>query len=308
MSKLSGTIIDQHTGEPVRGASVKLGSLPTVTTDANGQFDVPGDPDTNLRSLTISKTGYFTRKTKTRSGQYTFGIVASSFDMVAFDDVSRQEYGSATRRWMADPSVFVDTRPRGFNHPDMPKWCSEIATQTPEFIEQWSRGDIGVAKITLTDTPPPDLTAGTIVIRLSENDADYGGGPYIGYALQTMLSNRSIVAGTVHMRYKKYATNPGKRRGILAHELGHIFGMHHMSGTRQPSLMQPSLGSRTDLLAFDHLIAAFHYDREPANYSPDTYSTKKRGVAKAPKGAPPRGGRNIPNAMTVKVREWVCGE
>ena len=41
-------------------------------------------------------------------------LMPSGFSMTAFNDVARDEYGSGTVRWVAAPTVYVDTRPEGF--------------------------------------------------------------------------------------------------------------------------------------------------------------------------------------------------
>ncbi|HET9333880.1 MAG TPA: hypothetical protein VFQ21_09890, partial [Gemmatimonadota bacterium] len=99
----------------------------------------------------------------------------------------------------------------------------------------------------------------------------------------------------VWLRYLAYSgsTKASKRKGILGHELGHATGHGHMGGATE-SLMEPSIGTKTDLLAFDLQAASFHYTRSPDNTAPDTDVSSSFLGALAPSGLP-------------AVREWVCG-
>jgi hypothetical protein len=57
--------------------------------------------------------------------------------------------------------------------------------------------------------------------------------------------------------------------------------------------MDPSIGSNTDLLAFDLQVASLHYTRSPSNTSPDTDSSSSYLGILVPSGLP-------------IAREWVC--
>jgi hypothetical protein len=177
----------------------------------------------------------------------------------------------------------------------MSTWISQVKVQAADFISKWSGAVIKPSAVIVTSNPPADYTPGTIVIHISDNSADYANNSQmIGFARISYSSSRAILGSAVWLRYSRYpgTSNAGKRKGILGHELGHAMGLGHMtSGT--VSLMEPSIGSKTDLMDFDGRIASLHYGRSPGNASADTDS--QSGFL----------GALVPSAAPI-VMEWVC--
>lgn len=266
----------QFDGLPIQGVVVDFGGA-AATTNASGRFSLPGQ--SKLVPLKFTKSGFVQRRTYASAGDKTWKIVPTSFDMAAFNDMDRG-YTSSTIRWVRPVIVYIDTKPRCFTHSAVPQWVNEIHAQVPGFINSWSAGTIPFT-IVKTASPPADLTADAIVVHISDCAADFANGPYIGYARRASTSAGEIVAGGVWLRYKNYPANPGKRKGILGHELGHVFGYAHMDRSNPASLMYPSLGSKTDLKPFDVLASRFHYGRVPGNASPDTDGKYTRSVTLA---------------------------
>ena len=291
---LAGQLVNQFTGSALQGVTVQYAGK-SATTNSSGMFTISGSPTSSLQQLTLSGSGIYKRVTFARTGDAMWRVVPAGFNMTAFNDVARQELGTGTVRWVAPPTVYVDSRPEGFSSPEMSTWTSQIKVQAAEFVSKWSGTVIQPAAVIVTSSPPSDFTAGTIVIHISENSSDYGGSSSaIGYARVTYLSDRSIRGAAVWLRYPRYPGTSGasKRKGILGHELGHAMGLGHMNGGTA-SFMQPSVGSNTDLNDFDRQVASFHYTRSPNNTSPDTDSSGSfLGVL-------------VPSAAPI-VSEWVC--
>jgi hypothetical protein len=292
---LAGRLVDQFGGYPLAGLRVQYAGQ-TTSSDAQGAFTIPGDPTTTLGALTVSGTGYYRRDTFAKTGDSQWAVVPTSFNMVAFDDLARDEHERHTIRWMQAPTVYVDTRPEGFEAgPELDLWISQVQVQAAAYVSEWTGNTIRPADVIVTSRPPQDLTAGTIVIHFSENASDYGNADYIGMARLSWTSNGTMSAAGVWLRYKRYSGDKyaAKRQGILGHELGHAMGYGHMtSGT--PSFMEPSLGSKTSLSAFDRQAAVLLYSRAPRNTSHDIdSSTGYRALS--PAGAP-------------KTTEWVCAD
>lgn len=292
---LSGRLLDQFGGGGVAGLTVEF-SGKTATTDAVGAFKITGSPTSSSSQLTLSGSGIHRRLTYATSGDAAWSVVPSSFDMKAFDDLARQDFGTSTVRWVTAPTVYVDTNPLGFTGgTELQTWISEVQTQVAEFVSKWTGKTISPADVIVTSRPPKDYTSGTIVIHFSEESSDYGNTSSIGYARLKWNSDRSIYSAGIWLRYVKYSGSGGasKRRGILGHELGHAMGLGHMDGSSQVSLMSPSLGSKTDLSPYDNLAASLLYGRRPGNISLDTdASSGTRGLL-VPAGAPVE-------------REWLC--
>jgi hypothetical protein len=215
--------------------------------------------------------------------------------MAAFDDLAR-EYDRHTIRWVGAPTIYVDTRPEGFEAgPELDRWISEVQVQAAAYVSDWTGDRIRATDVILTSRPPQDLTPGTIVIHFSENAADYSNQPYIGRARMSWSSDGTMNAAGVWLRYERYsgAGYAAKRQGILGHELGHAMGYGHMT-TGTLSFMEPSLGSKTSLTAFDRQAAALLYGRAPSNTSQDNDSST--------------GYRMIAPSATPRFSEWVCGD
>lgn len=292
---LAGQLVDQFGGQGMAGLTVQFKGA-TAVTDATGSFVIAGSPTTSSSQLTLSGSGVYRRVTNARTGDASWRVVPASFNMAAFDDVARDEFGPATVRWTSPPTVYVDTRPEGFQDgPELQKWISQVQVQAAEFVTKWTGATIDPADVIVTSSPPRDYSTGTIVIHFSENDADYGNNSnMIGYARVSWSSNGSISGSAVWLRYLRYSGDAyaGKRRGILGHELGHAMGLGHMNGSTL-SLMQPSIGSKTDLSGFDHQTASLVYTRMPGNTTADVDPSTSTSKSLAPAAAP-------------TFTEWVC--
>ncbi|CAN5879564.1 hypothetical protein BH20GEM1_BH20GEM1_09070 [soil metagenome] len=291
---LAGRLVDQFGGHPLAGLQVRYAGV-TATTDPQGAFRIPGNPTTSPSALEVSGSGYYRRQTYAKTGDSEWGMVPTAFNMSAFDDLAR-EYDRHTVRWVGVPTVYVDTRPEGFEAgPELDLWISQVQVQAATYVSDWTGGRIRPADVILTSRPPQDLTPGTIVIHFSENSSDYSNQAYIGMARLSWSSDGTMSAAGVWLRYKSYSGDKyaPKRQGILGHELGHAMGYGHMT-TGTLSFMEPSLGSKTSLSAFDRQAAVLLYSRTPRNTSQDNdSSTGYRTIA--PSGMP-------------RFSEWVCGD
>ena len=290
---LAGKVVDQFGGQPVPGLKVTYAGV-TATTDAAGAFSIPGSPTTSLSELAVTGAGYYRRQTYAKTGDSVWRVVPTTFNMTAFDDVARDEHASYTLRWLAPPTIYVDTDPQGFEPgPELDKWISQVQVQAAAFVSDWSGQTIRPADVVVTSRPPQDNTSGTIVIHFSENASDYGNGDYIGMTRMSWSTNGAMSSAAIWLRYKRYSGDSyaGKRQGILGHELGHAMGYGHMT-SGVTSFMEPSLGSKTGLSAFDRQAALLVYTRAPRNSSHDIDSaTGYRAL--------------VPSGMP-RVTEWVC--
>jgi len=292
---LAGTIVGQFNGSGVAGVSVTFAGE-TVTTDASGSFVIPGDESSTLRDLSVSGSAIVDRETFARNGTGTWLAIPSSFSMTAFNDMAR-EFEPRTIRWTSNPRVYVDTRPRGFDGgPELDTWIQEAADDAPGFVDAWSDGGITLAGVTVGSDPPPEGTVGWIVVRFSEDPDDFGSTTTVGVARTFWGPDRSILAGTITLRFGDFTGTAGRstRRAVFGHELGHTFGMGHMDGAT-PSLMTPAI-TENDLTGFDHSAGSIVYTRSPGNQHPDRDDATFF-----------RGGLVAAAAPTAS-HGWVCGD
>ncbi|HJU86265.1 MAG TPA: hypothetical protein VJ788_02725 [Gemmatimonadota bacterium] len=290
---LAGRVVDQFGGNGVAGVTVRFAGQ-TVTTDGSGAFSVPGDPSGSLRDLALSGPHVHSRVTFARGQDTQWRIVPESFDMASFNDVAR-EYEPRTIRWMQSPSIYIDTRPEGFaGGLELERWISEVRSDAPAFVSDWTGGMVDPGSVTVGNSPPPEGTPGTIVIRFSENDQRYSGPNTVGMARTFWSGDRSISSAAIWLRFERYSgpSQTNLRRAVLGHELGHAIGMGHMNGST-PSIMTPSVSSPS-LTGFDGDAGLLLYTRSPGNTSPDVDSQ-----------ATYRG--SLTPSMAVGSYNWVCG-
>ncbi|MFN2382851.1 MAG: hypothetical protein ABR559_01150 [Gemmatimonadota bacterium] len=288
---LAGRVVDQFSGTGVAGVSVSYADA-TATTDANGQFTVPGTASGSLRALVISGPGVHRRTTFARSSDSRWPAIPDAFDMAAFNDIAR-EYEPRTIRWMAHPTVYIDTRGSGIAAgAELTSWITQVQGAVAGYIAGWSNGAIHAASVTAGSAPPPDGTPGTIVIHFDENASRYSGPRTVGLARTFWDGSRIISSGIIWLRFSLVRTSATSRGAVLGHELGHALGLGHMDG-RTPSLMTPSISAMA-LTSFDEDAGGILYSRSPGNQSPDTDSSNTY-----------RGGL-VPSARPVPY-EWVCG-
>jgi hypothetical protein len=107
-------------------------------------------------------------------------------------------------------------------------------------------------------TPPPDLTAGTVVVRWDPVEIARTAGAASGIT-RGVGGNASVVV-----------LRSIEETGVIYHELGHVLGLYHPLGGHRPSHM---LGSGTAAPPFFTEWDVFHsrvlYSRPPGNTDVD---------------------------------------
>ncbi|MGH7544417.1 MAG: BACON domain-containing protein [Gemmatimonadota bacterium] len=291
LTALAGRIVDQFSGAGVSGLTVSFAGE-TTATDGSGDFEIPGDPSSSLRDLTIQGGSIHTRRTFARGSDDRWEVISSSFAIQPFDDVAR-EYEPRTIRWTQNPQVYIDTRAHNFpgGGPVPQAWIDEAEDVARDIVQDWSGGTLSAA-VTVTSSPPSEGTPGAMVIAFDEDPDRYAGPQSVGLARTFWSSSRAISSAHVWLRFSGIG-DAGVRYAVLAHEMGHGMGMGHMNGSTS-SIMKPVI-STSDLTVFDRRTGDIVYSRSPGNSNPDTdnQSTFLGGLVPA---GPPAGSY-----------EWVCG-
>lgn len=291
---LQGRIVDQFTGSGMSGLTVAFAGA-TAVTDATGQFAVPGQPSSSLRSLELSGASIHRRRTFARTGGSSWEAIPTGFSMSAFDDLAR-EYEPRTIRWTSPPSVYIDVTAHGFTDGSTTvpgAWVSEIQGAVAARMSQWSDGAINPASVTVGTAPPPEGTPGTLVIEFDEDPGRYTSSRTVGLARTYWSGNRAISSARIWLRFAAIG-DATTRLAIFAHELGHSMGMGHMNGSTA-SIMTPVVSS-AGLTPFDLDAGEIVYSRSPGNTSPDSDDANTFT------------GQLAPAARAVGSYHWVCGD
>ena len=259
------------------GVSVRLGTQQPATSDASGYFTL----DNPAGSTTIELTGapIVDRKTDVRlpsNGVVKFGLIPSSFDLAAYDEMFRGSH-DRLQRWTTAPPLVVLTSVMRFE--------SSESTSAEATDEQIPAADVDAMVRDLTDALAT-LTANTYTsFAQVTREATAAGsrastarngiivvGRYrdlqtknniVGYGRWAEREDGAIVGGAVFL---DSIYDAGRDKKLLrTHELGHALGYKHL--TSRPSIMNPVLGY--DVTDFDRQGAAIVFQRPPGNHAPD---------------------------------------
>lgn len=293
---LAGRVLDQFSGGGVAGLTVQYEGGSAVT-DSDGRFSVAGTSSTSLEPLDISGSGIHRRQTFARGSHTSWEVLPSSFNMTAFNDLAR-EYEPRTIRWTANPRIYIDTEFACTSDPVPQAWVDEVANAVQGFIDDWSDGVIGAGQVTVGTAPPSDYCdqsapSGWIVIQFDEDPSHYPSEYTVGLA-RTYYSGARISSAAIWLRFGKLGSAASTWRAVFGHELGHTFGMGHMSGATA-SIMTPSI-STSNLTSFDRQAGEVVYRRSPGNSSPDS------------DGASTFMGGLVPAGRPTGSTHWVCGD
>jgi hypothetical protein len=261
------------------GVSVRLGTLQPITSDASGFFSVDSAP-AGMSSIELIGPSIVDRRTDVRlpsDGVVRFGLIPSSFDLPAFNEMFRGSH-DRLQRWTTAPSLVVLTTVMKFENSE--------ATSAESTGEQIPAGEVDGMIRDLTEGLAT-LTANTFtafgqVIRES---------PGAGSRASMTRNNQIVVARFRDLRTATSSVGFGRwaerddgavtggamfldgaydgtseKRKLRTHELGHALGYKHVS--LRPSIMNPVLGN--DVTDFDRQGASIAFQRPVGNRAPDT--------------------------------------
>jgi len=234
-----------------------------TTSDAAGSYTLV-TTDASTKPLTISASGYLTRETSLTGG---VARAVVDFDLIGAEpEFPREQYlhltrnafegpnkHEPTRRWVANPNVYIDTRWRGL---DNRFTGAEISAESLAFLTAEIRRLV------------PQWSGGTLQAGLIES------GP----------AARPFTNGWINVQYgqsgnwSRLGENPGQvqfgsegtcQSLAIFHEFGHALGYWHSSV--RPSVMGggPGRCELYDLTPNEALIARVMYSRAPGNVEPD---------------------------------------
>src|SRR5262245_27336708 len=261
------------------GVSVRLGTLEPTTSDANGYFRVE-NVISGASAIELTGPSIVDRRTDVRlpsGGVIRFGLIPTSFDLAAFNEMFRGSH-ERLQRWVTAPSLVVLTTVMKYENSDAATAEATSERMDSADVETMVR-DLSDALATLTggafasfaqvtreSTPAGSRTSltrnGQIVVgRYHDVRAATGS---VGFGRWAERDDGVITAGTMLLD-AGYDSGSEKRK-LRTHELGHALGYKHLS--TRASIMNPVLGS--DVTEFDRQGAIIAFQRPPGNRAPDT--------------------------------------
>ena len=277
-------IVSTLTDQPVSGASATGAPVRSTTSGGDG-FVTLEAPRPGRYAISVTAAQYVTRQTTVSipAGEASIDLIASNFDLVAFDQMFRGvTTAGRLAKWSTAPVLIVQRT--GL------VWASSQDDRYLAEGEQWTDGDIAglIADLTFglqtisagvfqefSAIRVEQATAGTTVTVPQAGAivvARYRGlrgpsGSRIGGLGTTNTDAAGVIRGGMLMLDRDGELSaPASARRVRVHELGHVLGTSHV--TSRLSFMNPDgnggLPNDADIDAFR--VAA---RRPPGNRSPD---------------------------------------
>lgn len=259
------------------GISVTLGTL-QATSNASGFFTVE-NAAAGTTSIDLTGPSIVDRHTDVRvpsGGVVRFGLIPSSFDLAAYNEMFRGSH-DRLQRWIGAPSLVVLTSVMKFENSE--------ATTAEATGEQMAPGEVDSMIRDLTDGLAA-LTANTFTAFAQVTRESTGVGARARFNRNNQIvvarfrdlrtatgsvgfgrwaeRDDGVVTGGVMFLDGSYDATSEKRK-LRTHELGHALGYKHV--TIRTSIMNPVLGS--DVTDFDRQGASIAFQRPVGNRAPD---------------------------------------
>lgn len=226
-----GVLTATVTGEPVAGATLTAGGV-SGRSGAGGVFGLdlpPGD-----HRLTISAPGFVSRTTTVRvpDDAARLDVIPEGglWNLAFYRELVRDGAGGGTleplTRWDTEPEFFIDTRPE-------PTTGDAIPEETVAFVREaigvtvrlLTGGKLTGERVTATDSPPADLTPGTVVLRWNTAEVVEHARGADAFAFHVGGPANVVVFRHLDGTY------------AVHHEIGHVLGLYHPLDGNRPSHM-----------------------------------------------------------------------
>ena len=277
-STVSGRTIDALTGAPMAAVTLSLDEGPSVTTDADGTFQLTA-AETGLCRVTASGGGVIPRETGMRmpGADMTVSLIPARFDLATLDQMVRD--GGSLRRWTAPPALvvidavlqFTSVSDATFVALDERLSADDLASLAADLawgLPQVTGSTFGAFSSVTTESPAPGTEVnffsreGRIVVARFRGLSQAAG--YWGYGRSARRGSQ-VVAGAILVDRDFDTAGGPYRRSLRVHEMGHALGYCHV--TRRPSFMNSSAVYEPN--DFDRDVTRIAFQRAPGNQAPD---------------------------------------
>jgi hypothetical protein len=281
--RISGIVVDTLTGAPVAGASLAFAGATTVTTSADGRWEIDATGGFS-RTVAITAQGFLGRETAVRvdaagRADVRLDVIAerAPFRLDFYRQFARNALDApdelrSIRRWTQPPNFYVDvTNPRSGDRLT-PSEVALIEHTIRTAVPQLTGGAFQGGMIETGQGPLKGLSGYISVSFVYEPSEDFCGWAYVG-----------ANPGEIVMNYERCrSTCGGFAPETLAHEIGHALGFFHTSGQ---GIMHPDRTRRCDNLDFspaERAHAGIVYARPNGNrdvdQDPGSFSAAESGA------------------------------
>lgn len=270
--KLSAQVVQYATNRPLAGARVVVAGGTPITTDADGRIELAADtkPGETPLSVTIEAAGHLTRQTFLRwergARETTVDLIPDGrpFSAPFFRQLLRDAYDAPAnlqpfKRWTQAPRFYlrtVDQTGRAIE----PEVLAVVRNAIPLAVTDFTGGLMTAALEEGTETPPS--TTGWVRVLIMRDPAEeVCGRAFVGANPgRITLYSDTCNCGSVKV--------PAE---VVAHEVGHALGFHHVSDRRSVMYPYTSGGCPAGVLSADERYhAPLAYRRSPGHLEPDT--------------------------------------
>lgn len=262
------TIVNGETDQPVPGAQVSVAGRP-FTSDASGQVAAP-DPVLPDAQLDISAAGFLKRETVARSDtRFVLWPDKGGFDQTfTREAVYFPGFTQDSKLSRPNAGVFV------VFSPEVDGDAQSAARDAAALLTAASGGQI---PFTVAAAPPG---AATITIKVNAGAAFFSQNPGAAAFAEVPFLGNVIGGPNGAINFKDAGVS--RIRALVAHEMGHHFGLGHPGGVT--GLMNATIDAgRSDYSSAEKLAIKLMLARRPGNAFPDNDravvgASSRRGV------------------------------